>query len=122
MTLLVTNSNSCQHDTVMAVNVNPKPLAMFQYDVSCIHAATQFTDLSIAPGSQLVTWLWRFGDPASVTSDTSTLKNPIHIYNTAGTYSVHLIVTNLAGCVDSVVTPIVAAQPAADTKSEGEQP
>jgi PKD repeat protein len=37
-------------------------------------------------------WLWDFGD-----GSTSTLQNPQHIYDTAGSYSVSLSVTNGAG-------------------------
>ncbi len=48
-----------------------------------------FTDLSVnAPSS----WLWDFGD-----GNSSTEQNPVQIYNTAGTYTVTLTVTNAFG-------------------------
>ncbi|MTK64044.1 MAG: PKD domain-containing protein, partial [Methanobacterium sp.] len=37
-------------------------------------------------------WLWDFGDGA-----TSTDQNPVHVYNTPGTYTVTLTATNMAG-------------------------
>ncbi|MEI6898371.1 MAG: PKD domain-containing protein [Bacteroidota bacterium] len=102
VTLTVTNSLSCQHDTIIQVSVNPKPQAMFQASTACVMDATHFTDLSIAPGSQVVSWNWLFGDGGS-----STQQHPNHSYATSGTYNVHLRVTNLAGCVDSIIQPVV---------------
>ncbi len=52
-------------------------------------ATVQFTDTSSnTPNS----WLWDFGD-----GTTSTDQNPVHVYNTPGTYTVTLIATNNAG-------------------------
>ncbi len=102
VTLTVTNSNSCQQDTAILVIVNPKPQAMFSGTTACKGDSTHFTDLSIAPGSQVVNWLWKFGDGA-----TDSVQNTWHTYATSGTFSVHLIITNLAGCIDSVVQLIV---------------
>ena len=45
-------------------------------------------------------WLWDFGD-----SETDTLQNPVHIYDSAGTYTVTLIITN-KNCIDSVCATI----------------
>jgi PKD repeat protein len=47
-----------------------------------------FTDLS----SGATSWSWDFGD-----SGTSTLQNPVHTYNTMGTYTVTLTATNSSG-------------------------
>ena len=48
-----------------------------------------FTDLSTnVPTS----WLWDFGD-----GSTSTLRDPMHTYTVAGTYTVSLTATNAAG-------------------------
>ncbi|MCX6247140.1 MAG: PKD domain-containing protein [Bacteroidetes bacterium] len=99
--LTVTNSNSCVHDTVIQVAVNPKPQAMFSASVSCVGDSTAFTDLSIAPGSGISAWFWDFGD-----GGTATIQNPKHMYMTASTFNVKLRVTNLSNCSDSILIPV----------------
>lgn len=44
------------------------------------------------------TWSWDFGD-----GNTSNLRNPIHVYQNSGQYSVKLRITNACGQVDSIV-------------------
>jgi PKD repeat protein len=100
--LTVTNSNSCTHDTTKQITVNPRPQAMFNASVSCVGDSTSFTDLSIAPGSGLSAWYWDFDDGGN-----STIENPKHKYTSAGTFNVMLRVTNLSGCTDSIVIPII---------------
>jgi len=67
------------------------PVAIFRTNSSFGSApmSVQFTDLSFHnPDS----WLWQFGD-----GQTSTLKNPVHLFTEPGTYSVWLTVTNEIG-------------------------
>ena len=52
-----------------------------------------FTDLSY---TDILEWEWNFGDPASG-SNTSTLKNPEHIFSKNGIYQVCLIAKNKHG-------------------------
>ena len=73
---------------------NQTPIADFSASQTAITtgSSVNFTDLSTG---NLTSWSWSFqgGTPA-----TSTLQNPTNIqYNTAGTYSVTLIVTNVNG-------------------------
>jgi gliding motility-associated-like protein len=49
-------------------------------------------------GTGILNYQWDFGD-----GGTSTLLNPVHTYNTAGTYTVRLVARNNAGCIDSLV-------------------
>jgi len=102
VTLQVTNSTQCVKDTSMQITVNPKPSAMFQYDPACVGTGTQFTDLSLVPGSSIQSWSWDFGDGTPIV----TVQNPIHIYTTAATFQVTLVVKNLFNCVDSVTIPV----------------
>jgi PKD repeat protein len=51
--------------------------------------AVAFTDLSTGGPTS---WLWSFGD-----NTTSTQANPIHVYQSAGTYDVRLTATNAQG-------------------------
>ncbi len=97
VTLSVTTTNNCTKDTVKQVNVSPKPVALFSYSAACVKDSTSFTDLSTAPNSQLVAWLWDFGD-----GGTATVQNPKHAYANSGTFLVKEVVTNLSGCMDSI--------------------
>ncbi|TRZ75590.1 MAG: PKD domain-containing protein, partial [Bacteroidetes bacterium] len=100
--LTVTNTNGCSKDTTKQVPVSPKPQALFQYSAACAQDSTLFTDLSIAPFSQLVGWHWEFGD-----GGTADIQNPKHKYAAAGTYSVKEVVTNINGCRDSVTQSVI---------------
>lgn len=93
VTLSVTNSNGCQHDTAMQVMVKPLPTTAFTYQGSCTGSATQFSDLSSTPQGAIVQWDWQFGD-----GSTSNQQNPEHVYATGGTYTVTLTTTNSLGC------------------------
>lgn len=101
--LMVTNSNQCVQDTIIEIIVNPTPVSNFTYTASCVGDSTQFTDLSLAPGSAITSWAWDFGD-----GGTSTLQNPQHMFTAPGTYNVTLSVHNLAGCTDSVTQQVIA--------------
>ncbi|MEN9525372.1 MAG: hypothetical protein RLZZ256_756 [Bacteroidota bacterium] len=57
-------------------------------------AAINFTNTSTGPGTLSYNWL--FGD-----GGTSNATNPTHTFNTNGTYTVTLITTSSAGCVDT---------------------
>lgn len=104
VTLQVTNTAQCPKDTSMVVSVNPKPVSMFEYSPSCVLNETQFTDLSIAPGSVVNSWSWDFDDGTPLSTD----QNPVHIFTTPGTYMVKLVVANLSNCEDSVIIPVIS--------------
>lgn len=71
------------------------PLAEFSADITAgiLPLAVQFTEEAVTTASCGTTaWVWDFGDGTQ-----SSEKNPIHIYNTAGDYSVSLTAFNAAG-------------------------
>ncbi len=102
VTLTVINTNLCEKDTLILLPIPPTPIAMFTFSSACAKIPTQFTDQSIAPNSQLVSWFWDFGDGVG----TSNLQNPVYTYTNSGTYNVKLRVTNLSGCADSITIPV----------------
>ncbi|MEL6671282.1 MAG: PKD domain-containing protein [Bacteroidota bacterium] len=67
--------------------------------VSCINTTLQFTNLSYSD-TAWQSWTWRFGDGQG-----STQFSPSHGYAQAGTYDVRLIVEDVFGCRDSLVSP-----------------
>ena len=54
-----------------------------------------------------ITSYWNFGDPASGTSDTSTLQNPYHTFSSNGTYKVTVILTSPCQGTDTIVKSVV---------------
>ncbi|MBL7924023.1 MAG: gliding motility-associated C-terminal domain-containing protein [Bacteroidia bacterium] len=63
-------------------------VADFVYADTCSGAPTSFTTIFAGPDSVR----WNFDDPASGTANSSTQLNPQHVYLTAGSYDVELIV------------------------------
>jgi gliding motility-associated-like protein len=47
------------------------------------------------------TYNWNFGD-----NTTSNLANPSHLYQNAGNYTIHLVVSTPAGCIDSTANNV----------------
>lgn len=108
---VVTNDN-CSATTSKSVKILPSPLANFSYNVSCLEVPVQFNDLS--QGS-LISWAWNFADPGSLSNNTSSLRNPTHLFKQAGDYKVTLFVQNANGCYDTVTRTIsISPKPAVD--------
>ena len=96
VTLVVRNANGVNSITKTNLIVSsPSPTVGFTSDktITCLPAAVQFTDVSVANAGSIVSWDWTFDDlPAS------TLQNPSHTYTKTGYYGVYLKVTNSNGC------------------------
>jgi gliding motility-associated-like protein len=78
------------------ITIYDKPTVNFIVSDSngCFPLRSQFTDLSTASaGTTNAAWFWDFGDGTQ-----STQKNPLHVYTTAGNFTVNVKVTNDKGC------------------------
>ena len=53
------------------------------------------------PSSNITSYYWVFGDPASGANDSSSLPNPIHTYTDTGVYNLLLIVNRGQSCTDT---------------------
>ncbi len=104
--LMVTNATGCFDSIVKAVTINSGPVAKFVADTACVLSPTIFTDSSIANAPSMIAWLWNFGDPSSGSNNTSTLKDPTHIYNSPGIYTVTETVTNSNNCTHDTTQQI----------------
>jgi gliding motility-associated-like protein len=95
------NSPACViSSNYLAITVLPLPVASIDVaDNACEGESTVFKDLSTAQGAFITSWLWDFGD-----GQTSTEKNPAHIYTSHGDFPVKLTVTNAIGCSSVTVT------------------
>ncbi len=118
VTLTVINSFGCQSIYSSQISVMPSPVANFYSTSSCEDMVVDFTDASNPnSSSNIVSWNWDFGDPASGIYNTSTLTNPQHIYANPGVYNVTLVILNVNNCSDTIVKQITtkAAPPVAFT-------
>jgi len=100
--LIVTNANGCT-DTIIKTKFikiqPPKVLLADLPDSGCVPFTKSFGS-SLNLSDPIVSYLWNFGDGA-----TSTSATPMHTYNTAGVFTITLIVTTAGGCRDTIIQP-----------------
>ncbi len=101
----------CVNTVTHNVWVNELPVAQFTYTNNCYMDSTYFYDGSFSNNSYLNSWYWDFDDPASSPNDTSTLRNPAHLFSAPGTYQVKLVVTDINGCEDSIIRQVQVFEP-----------
>lgn len=104
--LTVLASNGCSASISKTITVHPLPIADFTSSVAYALSAVQFTNTSQLFLNPLQSWEWNFGDNSSAQNNSS-LQNPQHIYSSAGSYSVSLIVTTAYGCSDTTSKPLL---------------
>lgn len=97
VTLIAKDTNTCNKIDTSApfiIRVVEKPGASFDWSPNPPQENTpvRFQNTSVRD----VRYLWNFGD-----GESSTLENPVHLYNETRTYTAELIVYNEAGCSDT---------------------
>ena len=98
----VLDKYGCSSSDTVQVNMNPVPVVSFLFNNICEGDTVNFSNLS--SGGE---YIWGFGDKTY-----SLDKSPIHIYDSAGTYTVLLMAIDNNGCKDtSSQTLSVYAQP-----------
>jgi gliding motility-associated-like protein len=101
VSLTVTDALGCQATVIGSQPiVITNPIANFLASTStniCEGDSIWFVDFSTGVN---LSYLWDFGD-----GFTSTDQNPYHTYNTAGNYTVSLLITDPAGCDSTMVRP-----------------
>jgi PKD repeat protein len=123
VTLTVTKagSNPSTLAKTAYIAVTNLPVPDFSAPVGCPGQSVQFTDMTNPNGGTISSWKWNFGDPGTGSANTSLLQNPVHSYNTPGTYTVALVSTVNGMCTDSVMKEvIVTTAPEAAATPQGE--
>ena len=114
VTLTVTNARGCGHSITLptAIEVWQAPTTLFTPAAmaGCTPFNASLIDHSVGNSAPIVSWLWTFGD-----GDSSTAKNPTHLYTAPGSYDVTLITTDNHGCSSTLTRTLTAyARPTAD--------
>lgn len=105
--LKVITGNGCLDSVIKNVIVYPPPDAQFSTANVCDGNNVQFADISTIPTANLIdSWAWDFGDSSSL----NTNQNTSHLYTSAGSYTVELLVVSNFGCEDSAIK-IVTVNP-----------
>ena len=116
-TVTLIASNSCGYtDTlyyIIDLNCNANaPVALFNY------TNNNFTVSFANNSSDAVAYKWFFGDEI-LPADGDTSSNPVHAYQSAGTYNAVLIAYNQCGVTDTLTTSVcVALNPVAEFTNE----
>jgi gliding motility-associated-like protein len=96
---LVQSYGNCVDSAIKSIYIKPKPTAAFTANKTAFCQKPSPVNFS-STSQGAVSYQWLFGD-----STTSTQQSPSHTYNTFGTFDVTLIVTNAAGCTDTIKKP-----------------
>lgn len=110
--LAVKDVKGCRSDTAKTpLYINALPVAGFKFNIVCAGTATQFTDTSSSVNGVITQYAWSFADPDATVAnpDNAFVKDPSHIYNTAGTYNVTLAVQSDKGCTASTQQPVIVS-------------
>lgn len=107
VTLTVTDNKGASDTVSHQVTVRPpnaKPMAAFTS--SCANLGCAFDGSgSVDSDGSITSYSWNFGDP-----HTGSGVSPSHTYDTAGTYTVTLTVTDNDGATDSITHPVSVTQ------------
>ena len=109
---LVNNSDeNINNDTLYrTIYRDDVPFASFTANVSCANESSQFTGIGSVTSGSISGYEWIFGD-----GDTSLLQNPVHVYDSSGSYNVNFRVYSSVGCFgDTSITINLNATPNAD--------
>ncbi|MCX7696060.1 MAG: PKD domain-containing protein, partial [Bacteroidales bacterium] len=112
--LIISNPFGCRDTIIHTVTVYRPPIAEFSYDTACLHDSTHFLNQSLPTDNPIASYLWNFGD-----GNNSTFTNPTHLYNTSGSYTVTLYVSDSYGCRDTISHTVpVSPPPIANFRSD----
>ncbi|MFO8086174.1 MAG: PKD domain-containing protein, partial [Bacteroidales bacterium] len=99
--LIASSGQGCTDTIEKQVTVLALPEADFGYIPACEGKITHFNDSSVAGTASITLYEWDFGN-----GNNSYTQNPTNIYDSSGTFTTTLKVTNGNGCVDSISKPV----------------
>ena len=102
VTLTMTNGNGCMATASIMLDLSPAPDADFNFADACAETGVQFNNTSTIPSGNISSYIWNFGDGSPI----SGTVDPIHVFDSAGVYTIMLIAISDNGCVDTVMQQI----------------
>lgn len=100
----------CIGDTTIAFDLAAAPVANFGIsNNTCSGNTISFTDSSTIATGTILKWYWDYGNGQKDTLTTNATRT--QVYNTAGTYTISLVVENNTGCKSSAFTKNLVVHP-----------
>ncbi len=98
----------CLNEVLKNINLFASPVVNWQASPpnGCLGLPVQFTDRSTAVSNNISSWNWSFGD-----GNVSTLQNPVHQYQSSGTFAVKMNVTTAEGCSSEILEKEITVYP-----------
>ena len=101
VSLKTTSNRGCENIIEKMVPVYENPIVDFAFNDVCAESEITFKDLTVI-GEAARDYIWDFGDSTSQSLD----RNPVHVFDTNGVYSVELYVESFKGCSDRAIHEI----------------
>ncbi len=94
------------------LTASAKPIPTFTANIpGCYLEPTQFTETTPQTPKPTYRHWWQFGDPLSGANNTSTQRNPTHIYTSPGVKTIRFANITTAGCIsDTITEPITVLE------------
>ena len=105
--LKVITNVGCKQTISKTIHIASTPTVNFSNGISCQNDSTKFTSLINAPSYPITNWQWSFGDISSGSANSTSIKNPKHLFSNQTSYTIKLVATNNAGCKDSISKVII---------------
>jgi PKD repeat protein len=109
MGLVLTVVTACGKDSPAGGNTGPAPeqnvAPNADFSRACLYMQCGFTDASADSDGSITAWTWNFGD-----GETSSDRNPVHVYAQPGDYTVKLTVTDDSAATGSRSRDATASQ------------
>ena len=102
VSMQIKSTLGCDKTITKNVVIDPKPIANFTNDSTCINSAVAFRNTSTITSGSIRQYSWNFGD----LSPLSTLTNPTHVYTSTGTFPVTLSIISDSGCTSTITRNI----------------
>jgi PKD repeat protein len=104
VSLTATTNFGCMNSVEKTITIHPSPRADFTFGPACASQATAFTNSS---SSDTKSFQW------TIQNASYAVKNPVHIFQSPGTYPVTLLATGNNNCVSRVTKPVLVPVPPA---------
>ena len=108
-TISVTSSSAhgCVKSATKVIRINYAPNVNFTADGVCVSSEDTISFTNTTLNKDMVSgWKWNFDDPASGSSNTSTMEETDHIFTSGGMHTITLIGETTLGCSDTLMKDI----------------